>query len=54
MRPQEVVVGDKQRDEGDCTIDAVKPVGRSHMVLEGPVESFDQLLIGSVGFGLAV
>ncbi len=44
----------KQGDKGECTIDAVKAVGRFYMVLKGSVESFDELLVGPVGFGLTV
>src|SRR3990172_179408 len=47
-------MGDKQGDQGECTIVAVKAVGRFYMVFEGSVESFDELFVGSVGFGLRV
>ena len=47
-------MGHKQGDQGECTIDAVKAVGRFYMVFKGSVESFDELLVGSVGFGLSV
>ena len=47
-------MGHKQCGQRECAIDAVKPVGRFYMVLEGSVESFDELLVGSVGFGLIV
>ena len=47
-------MGHKQGGKGECTIDAVKAVGRLYMVLKGPVESFDELFVGSVGFGLRV
>ena len=51
---QEVVMGDKQGDQGECTIDAVKAVGRFYMVFKGPVESFDELFVGSEVLGLTV
>ena len=35
-------------------MEAVKAVGRFHMMFEGSVESFDELFVGSVGFGLRV
>lgn len=54
MGSQEVVMGHKQSGKGECAIDAVEAVGRFDMVLEGSVESFDELLVGSVGFGLRV
>ena len=47
-------MGYKQGDKGEGTVDAVKAVGRFHMVFKGPIESFDELLVGSVGFGLTV
>jgi len=47
-------MGHKQGDQGESTIDAVKAVGRFYMVLKGSVESFDELFVGSVGFGLSV
>jgi len=51
---KEVVMGDKQDHEGEGAVEAVKPVGRFDMMFEGPVESFDELLVGSVGLRLAV
>ena len=47
-------MGHKQGDKGECAMDAVKAVGRFYMVFEGSVESFDELLVGSVGLGLTV
>jgi len=47
-------MGYKEGGKGECAIVAVKPVGRFDMVFEGAVESFDELFVGSVGFGLAV
>ena len=47
-------MGDKEGGKGESAIDAVKSVGRFDMVFKGPVESFDELLVGSVGFGLGV
>jgi len=47
-------MGHKQGGQGECAIDAVKPMGRFDMVFVGSVESFDELLIGSVGFRLSV
>ena len=44
----------KQGDQGECPINAVKAVGRFDMVFEGSVESLDELLVGSVGFGFSV
>jgi len=46
---EEVVVGDEEGHQGPGSVEAVKPVGRFHMMFEGPVESFDELLVGSVG-----
>ena len=51
---QEIVMGHKQGGKGQCAIVAVKPVGRFDMVLKGSVESFDELLVGSVGLGLSL
>jgi hypothetical protein len=47
-------MGHKESDQGESTIVAVKAVGGFDMVLKGAVESFDELLVGSVGFGLRV
>ena len=47
-------MGHKEGDKGESTIGTVKTVGRLYMVFKGPVESFDELLVGSVGFGLTV
>ena len=47
-------MSDKQGDQGESTIGAVEAVGRFDMVFEGPVESLDELLVGSVGFGFSV
>jgi len=47
-------MGNKQGDQGERTIDVVKAVGRFYMVFKGSVESFDELFVGSVGFGLTV
>ena len=47
-------MGHKEGGQGECAIDTVKPVGRFDMVFIGTVESFDELLIGSVDFGLRV
>ena len=44
----------KQGDQSESAIDAVKAMGRFDMVFEGSVESFDELFVGSVGFGLSV
>jgi hypothetical protein len=51
---KENVVGDKEDHQGQGSVDAVKPVGRFHMMFEGSVESFDGLFIGPVRFRLAV
>jgi hypothetical protein len=51
---KEVVVGDKEDYQGQGSMEAIKPVGRFHMMFEGPIESFDELLVGSVGLRLAV
>ena len=51
---KEVVVGDKEDHEGEGAVDAVKSVGWFYMMFEGPVESFDELLVGSVGLRFAV
>ena len=47
-------MGYKERGKREWAIDTVKPVGWFYMVFEGSVESFDELLVGSVGFGLTV
>ena len=47
-------MGHKEGGQGDCAIGAIKPVGRLDMVFKGSVEPFNELLIGSVGFGLCV
>ena len=47
-------MGHKQGDQGEGAVDAVKAVGRFYMVFKGAVESFDELLVGAVGFGLPV
>ncbi len=47
-------MGHKQGDQGECPIVAVKAVGRFDMVFESSVESFDELFVRSVGFGLRV
>lgn len=49
---QEVVMGYKQGGQGEGTVNTVKPVGRFDMVFKGSVESFDELLVGSVSLGL--
>jgi len=41
-------MGHKEGDQGESTIGAVKAVGRFYMVLKGSVESFDELLVGSL------
>lgn len=40
-------MGDEQRGKGDSAICTVEASSRSHMILEGPVEPFDQLFEGS-------
>ena len=47
-------MGDKEDNEGPSALDAVKAVRWFDMVFKGPVESFDKLLVGSVGLGLTV
>ena len=47
-------MGDKQGDKGEGTVGAVKAMGRFYMVFKGSIESFDELLVGSVGLGLTV
>jgi len=47
-------MGHKQGDKGESTVDAVKAVGRFYMVFKGPIESFDELLVGSELLGLAI
>jgi len=47
-------MGHKQGDKGKSTIGAVKAMGRFYMVFEGPVESFNELLVGSELLGLTV
>jgi|GEM_PF-6508852 len=41
-------MGYKEGDQGESPIGAVKAVGRFYMVFKGAVESFDELLVGSV------
>ncbi len=47
-------MSDKQDDQGESTVDAVKAMGWFYMVFKGSVESFDELLIGSELLGLTV
>lgn len=47
-------MGHKQDDKGESTIGAVKTMGRFYMVFKGPVEAFDELLVGSELFGFTV
>jgi len=47
-------MGHKEGDQSECTIVAVKAVGRFYMVFKGAVESFDELFVRSVSFGLRV
>ena len=47
-------MGHKQGGKGECAIDAVKPMGWFYVVFECPVESFNELLVGSIGFRLTV
>ena len=47
-------MGDKEGDQGESPVGTVKAVGRFHMVFEGAVESFDELLVGSELLGLTV
>lgn len=47
-------MGDKEDNEGPGALDAVKAVRWFYMVFKGSVESFDKLLVGSVGLGLTV
>lgn len=50
MWSEEVVVGDKESDEGNRAIGTVKPMGRFHVVLKGSVEAFNELLEWPVRF----
>ena len=50
MRSQEVVVGGEENDERERTVVGFKATGRAHVELEGSVETFNELLEGSVGF----
>ncbi len=47
-------MGYKQDDKGESSIGAVEAVGRFDVVFEGPVESLDELLVGSELLGLTV
>ncbi len=47
-------MGNKEGDKGESPIGTVKAVGGFYMVFKGAVESFDELLVGAVGFGLTV
>jgi len=47
-------MGHKQGDKGESTIGGVKAVGRFYMLFKDAVEAFDELFVGSVGFGLTV
>ena len=47
-------MGYKQDDQGESTVGAVKAVGRFYMVFKGPIESFDELFVGSELLGLAI
>ena len=47
-------MGHKEGGQSEGAINAVKPMGRIDMVFVSSVESFDELFIGSVDFGLAV
>jgi len=47
---EEVIVSDKESDEGDCAIDAIKPMRRFHVVFKGSVEAFNELFEWSVRF----
>ena len=47
-------MGDKEDNKGPGALDAVKAMRWFYMVFKGPVESFDKLLVGSVGLGLTV
>jgi len=40
---EEVVVGDKESDEGECAIVTIKPMRRFHVVFKGSVEAFNEL-----------
>ena len=41
-------MGDKESNESDCTIDAIKPMRWFHVVFKGSVEAFNELLERSV------
>ena len=44
MGSEEIIVGYKESDESDRTIDTIKSMRRFHMVFKCSVESFDELL----------
>ena len=46
---QEVVVGGKENDKRQCSIVGFKAAGWTDMELKSSVESFNELLEGSVG-----
>jgi len=54
MRAQEIVVCHEQRGKSNSTVCTVESGSRSHVILERPVESFDQLLEGSELFRLGI
>lgn len=54
MRTQEIVVGNEQRGKSYSAICTVESGSRSHVILERPVEPFDQLLKGSKLFRLGI
>ena len=54
MRTQEVVVSHEQCSKSYSAVCTVESGSRSHVILERPVEPFDQLLEGSELFRLGI
>ena len=54
VRSKEVVMGGKENDKRQGSIIRFKAAGRADMEFKGSVEPFNELLEGSVGFGLLV
>ena len=50
VRAKEVVMGGKENNKRQGAIVGFKATGWAHMELKGSVETFDELLEGSVGF----
>lgn len=47
-------MGYKQSGKGDCTVDTIKPMRGFYMILEGSVQSLNELFEGPICFRLAV